>query len=32
MLFYLVLTEGRKAAAEGRETQQETGSLDTEMS
>jgi hypothetical protein len=31
MLLYVILTERRKAAADGRETKQETGSLDTEM-
>jgi hypothetical protein len=31
MLFYVVLTERREAAADGRETKQETGSIDTEM-
>jgi len=31
MLLYVVLTERREAAAYGRETKKETGSLDTEM-
>jgi hypothetical protein len=31
MLFYVVLTERRKAETGGRETKQETGSLDTEV-
>jgi hypothetical protein len=31
VLFYVVLTERRKAAADGGETKKETGSLDTEV-
>jgi hypothetical protein len=31
-MFYVILTGRRKAEADSRETKQETGSLDTEMS